>query len=264
MARARSIKPGLYKNEDLAECSIWARYVFPGLTTLADREGRLEDRPKRIKAELLPFDTQDMEPLLAELARKKDAQGNPFIIRYQNEQGRFIQITKFLVHQSPHYSEKESVIKPPESWDGGGDHGGTTPGKPPPRRGGRNPLTPSSLTPDSLNPVCECPTPAHTQVRDDFLNSIRTSRADLDPNTVFQEFRSHYAERPECLTLEKWRQWIALERRPKPAPSPADALADPDSMGAVQALAKARGMPPWDGMEQFEAYKKRVREVVPA
>lgn len=108
MARARNIKPGLYKNEDLAECSIWARFVYPGLWMLADREGRLEDRPKRIKAELLPFDAQDMEPLLAELA------AGGFIVRYQNEDGNFIQITSFSKHQTPHYSEKQSVIKAPK------------------------------------------------------------------------------------------------------------------------------------------------------
>ena len=107
MARARNIKPGLYKNEDLAECSIWARYLFPGLWTLADREGRLEDRPKRIKAELLPFDTIDVEKLLQELHDRG------FILRYQNEDGKFIQILKFKEHQSPHYTEKPSVIKPP-------------------------------------------------------------------------------------------------------------------------------------------------------
>lgn len=107
MARARNIKPGLYKNEDLAECSVWARYLFPGLWMLADREGRLEDRPKRIKGELLPFDSQDVEPLLKELA----ARG--FLLRYQIAGVSFIQISKFKDHQTPHYTEKPSAIKPP-------------------------------------------------------------------------------------------------------------------------------------------------------
>lgn len=109
MARARNIKPGLYKNEDLAECSIWARYVFAGLSTISDREGRLEDRPKRIKGELLPYDAQDMEPLLKELT----ARG--FIQRYEVAGVRYIQILTFNRHQSPHYSEKPSVIPPPNS-----------------------------------------------------------------------------------------------------------------------------------------------------
>lgn len=111
MARARNIKPGFYKNEDLAECSIWARYIFPGLWMLADRDGRLEDRPKRIKGELLPFDSQDIEPLLRELSDKG------FILRYQVDGASYIQISQFKKHQSPHYSEKASVIKPPSHQD---------------------------------------------------------------------------------------------------------------------------------------------------
>ncbi len=119
MARARNIKPGLYKNEDLAECSIWARYIFPGLWMLADRDGRLEDRPKRIKGELLPFDSEDVEPLLAELEARK------FLIRYVVDGVRYLQISKFAEHQTPHYSEKDSVIPPPSfletsSHDAGG------------------------------------------------------------------------------------------------------------------------------------------------
>lgn len=86
MARARNIKPGFYRNEDLAECSIWARHIFPGLWMLADREGRLEDRPKRIRAEILPFDMVDVDPLLNELA----ARG--FIGRYEVNGKRWIQI----------------------------------------------------------------------------------------------------------------------------------------------------------------------------
>lgn len=167
MARARNIKPGFYKNEDLAECSIWARFVFPGLWMLADRDGRLEDRPKRIKAELLPFDTAEVEPLLRELAEKRDSAGVPFIVRYQNDDGRFIQISKFSEHQSPHYSEKKSVIKPPQhpekepntSGGNSGSGGGMKPGAPPepsekapPIKRGSQP--PDSLNPDSLNPEC--------------------------------------------------------------------------------------------------------------
>ncbi len=107
MARARNIKPGFYKNEDLAECSVWARLIFPGLWMLADREGRLEDRPKRIKGELLPFDSQEVEPLLRELAARS------FILRYEINGVRYIQISKFADHQTPHYTEKASVIPGP-------------------------------------------------------------------------------------------------------------------------------------------------------
>jgi hypothetical protein len=103
MARARNIKPGLYKNEDLAECSVWARLIFPGLWMLADRDGRMEDRPKRIKGELLPYDSIEVEPLLAELEQRG------FIRRYAVGADRFISIIKFLEHQTPHGTERDGT-----------------------------------------------------------------------------------------------------------------------------------------------------------
>ena len=152
MARARNIKPALYKNEDLAECSIWARYIFPGLWMLADREGRLEDRPKRIKGELLAFDSQDVEPLLAELATRG------FLVRYEVDGVRYLQISTFAKHQTPHYSEKASVIPPPKlqetpPHDGGGNPG-TLQEKDAIKRGSQPPdsLIPDSPNPDSPNP----------------------------------------------------------------------------------------------------------------
>lgn len=176
--RARNIKPGFYRNADLAECSVWARLVFPGLWMLADREGRLIDRPKQIKGELLPYDSVEVEPLLRELA----ARG--FIKRYEVDGQRLIEIPAFRSHQSPHYSEKASGIKPPPIAESrppisgqdseaahpmkGADSENVAPinGAPfhritptgPPLRGGRNPLNPESriLNPDSPNP--EAPT----------------------------------------------------------------------------------------------------------
>src|SRR5262245_4448792 len=61
MARARLLKPGFFTNEDLVELPPAARLLFAGLWTLADREGRLEDRPKRIKLAVLPYDDVDVD-----------------------------------------------------------------------------------------------------------------------------------------------------------------------------------------------------------
>lgn len=106
MPRARNIKPGFYKNEELAECSVWARFIFPGLWMMADREGRLEDRPKRIKGELLAYDSQDVEPLLHELEQRG------FIARYKADGKAIIQVAKFSQHQNPHHREAESRLPP--------------------------------------------------------------------------------------------------------------------------------------------------------
>ena len=109
MARARNIKPGFYANEDLAECSVWARYIFPGLWMLADREGRLEDRPKRIKGELLRYDNVDVEPLLFELEKRG------FIVRYAVGERQLIQVAAFDKHQNPHHREAPSLLPAPSS-----------------------------------------------------------------------------------------------------------------------------------------------------
>lgn len=216
MARARNIKPGLYKNEDLAECSIWARFIFPGLWMLADRDGRLEDRPKRIKGELLPFDNQDVEPLLQELATMKDAQGVPFIVRYQNADGRFIQISKFSTHQTPHYSEKKSVIKPPNFQETlfdertaipgglretGGDECSTIPGGLLENSGNQGvikgmPQPPDSLIPDSLIP-----------------DTGKKKGGDPAPDERFETAWERYPKRsgsnPKVDALAQWRKRLS-------------------------------------------------------
>jgi len=49
MARIRSLKPDFFKDEDLAVLPFEARLLFEGLWCYADKEGRLEDRPKYLK-----------------------------------------------------------------------------------------------------------------------------------------------------------------------------------------------------------------------
>lgn len=107
MARARNIKPAFFKNEALAECSPLARLLFAGLWCLADREGRLEDRPKRIRAEIFPYDDCSVESLLQEL----DQAG--FIKRYNIASDGYIQVVNFRKHQNPHHREVGSTIPAP-------------------------------------------------------------------------------------------------------------------------------------------------------
>jgi hypothetical protein len=101
MARARNIKPSFFTNELLGVADPMVSLTFVGLWCLADKVGVLEDRPLRIKAELFPYrDGLDINGYLTELARLG------FIVRYVNEQRRFIQVLNFRKHQSPHNTEK--------------------------------------------------------------------------------------------------------------------------------------------------------------
>ncbi len=109
--RARNIKPGFFKNEYLAELSPFARLLFIGLWLMADKEGRLEYRPKRIKAELLPYDSVEIEKLLDELCNAHD-DSCKFVSRYEVDGCQFLFIHKFVEHQNPHKNEKESIFPP--------------------------------------------------------------------------------------------------------------------------------------------------------
>lgn len=105
--RARNVKPGFFKNEILADCDPLARILFAGLWCMADREGRLEYRPKRIKAEVLPYDNCNVEKLITQLSSKY------FIRLYSVNNENYIEILNFRKHQNCHIKEAVSTIPAP-------------------------------------------------------------------------------------------------------------------------------------------------------
>lgn len=107
MARARLLKPGFFSNETLAEVPPFGRLLFAGLWTLADREGRLPDRPKWIKGALFPYENVPVNKLL------DDLQAHGFILRYDVDGESFIQVLKFEKHQHVHIKESDSTIPAP-------------------------------------------------------------------------------------------------------------------------------------------------------
>lgn len=130
MARIRTVKPGLFKNEHLAELPMTARYMFIGLFCLADKEGRMEDRPKRIKAEIFPYDNIDVDDQLSRL------QSAGFINRYGVGEMKVIQVVNFTKHQvirgsealtessyPPKGNHEETIRKPLGSQEGKGKEG---------------------------------------------------------------------------------------------------------------------------------------------
>jgi hypothetical protein len=107
--RIRTIKPIFFLNDTLAECSPLARLFFIGLWCAADCEGRLEFRPKRLKAEILPFDDVCITELVAELEQKG------FVITYHGDGSCILQVVTFRKHQRITGSEAEadSTLPPP-------------------------------------------------------------------------------------------------------------------------------------------------------
>lgn len=144
MARARNLKPSFFTNDILAEIAPLGRILFQGLWCLADRAGRLEDRPKKIKAEVLPYDECDADAFLSELHEKG------FILRYEMDGTRFIQVLAFTKHQNPHVKEAASSIPAPY------EHSASTVQEEKiPEQAGLIPDSPLPIT-DSLLPIEDC------------------------------------------------------------------------------------------------------------
>lgn len=113
MARIRYLKPEFFTDEDLAELPFQTRLMYAGLWCHADKAGRLENRPKYLKAMIFPYDTIDVEKQLSMLSNGKGANKAPFIQRYEIEGKQYIQILSWNKHQVPHHTEKESIIPDP-------------------------------------------------------------------------------------------------------------------------------------------------------
>jgi hypothetical protein len=112
MARIRYLKPEFFTDEDLAELPYQTRLTYAGLWCHADKAGRLEYRPKYLKAMIFPYDNLDIEKQLDLLSQCKHENGLPFIQRYEIDSIKYIQILKWEKHQRPHHTEAESKIPP--------------------------------------------------------------------------------------------------------------------------------------------------------
>jgi hypothetical protein len=221
--RARSLKPGFFKNDQLGGLQPLARILFAGLWGLSDSEGRLEDRPLRIKAEVLPFDNCSVESMLGDLAAAR------LIVRYVAGGRKLIWIPTFLEHQHPHFKEPKSILPAPEKGSlntptaleiaplnttkvtaselfNSTSPGTITvePGKVSVEPGGL--LTPDSglLTPDSCDSVTE-----RAPKVDDLIRLWNENRGPL-PEAVRTKGRTTHgtARLRDGLTLERWGQGV--------------------------------------------------------
>ena len=208
MARSRNIKPGFFTNEDLVELDFATRLLFAGLWTVADKEGRLQDRPKKIKIDVFPADNLDIDTMLQALHNGK------FIVRYEVDGSKYIQISNWSKHQNPHHTEKASEIP--------GIDGALTV-KPPletresPKQDGGNLADSLLLIPDSLIPDSKKKTERTT--RGSRLSSHFEPDFDFakqegiqSPSDEFEKFKDYWFAQPGSKGVKldwqaTWRNW---------------------------------------------------------
>ncbi len=197
MARSRNIKPSLFLSEDLGTADPLMTILFIGLWCLADKAGRLEDRPLRIKAEIFPYrEGIDLNGYLTELSRLG------YILCFEHSGKRYIQVVNFTKHQNPHHTEKPSII--PAFSDG------CTITRVSPLIHGDDPADSGFLIPDSCITTT---TATRTEIifRQTFdlrEKVIRETFPDLDFNAEKEVCIAHYATQPPPIdpyqVIMKW------------------------------------------------------------
>lgn len=269
MARARNIKPSIMDNDELAALEPLARLLFIYLWMLADKEGRLEDRPKRIAAQALPYDrTADVGAML------DDLQSAGFIVRYSVEGSSYIQICAFARHQNPHVREADSEIPGIEHEKAVLKHNlGSAEASPrSPDSGFRIPD--SGLGTPQVKPARTRKARANkVPMPEDFGISGRVAAWSKEHGYGQLEQHLEAFKRKStarAYTYASWddafmeairEDWAKLRQPQRQGfQQPQADQSDPDSRASIEAEGIAKGVGPWDETkEQWHQYKARVR-----
>lgn len=221
MARARNIKPALFTNDTLAEIEPLGRLLFIGLWTIANYKGDLIWRPKRVKAQILPYDECSIE----ELAINLDKSG--FVRFYSDGNQKYLRIVNFGKHQNPHKNEREKGSEIPEYTEelrqlvdfkelainldksGLNRNGSTT-----------NPADSLNLIPETLNQNPEgtaAKPPKQTRKRfvEPTLEEVRNyfiERGETKSSLEPQKFHDFYSSKGWVVGKQKMKDWKAAVR----------------------------------------------------
>jgi hypothetical protein len=194
-------------NETLGTADPLYSLIFEGLWCMADREGRLEDRPLRIHASINPYRPSASTVLALDwLVRER------FVIRYVIGGVGYLAVVNFCDHQQPHIKEAPSKIPPPPKVEENQElatapdkHGASTVLAP--EIPALAALNPSSLTPDSglLNPCIRAPDPAPDKhgASPVLIVPHETSESQIFENVSTIKAKYPKASREDWITAEK-------------------------------------------------------------
>lgn len=256
MARSRNIKPGFFTNDVLGELPALTRLLFAGLWVICDREGRVEDRPKKIRAEVLPYDVCDANEMLDSLM------STGFIARYVSGGISVIQVLGWGKHQNPHVKEAPSTLPAMEQ------HQTSTIQEPDSAQPLPEPtgLIPSLLIPDSLSldSLIGQDKPAkqskrRTQLPDDFYPNesgvLAAAEAGVNIPIDLVKFTNHHKAKGSVMAdwQAAWRTWVSNSAKFSPKSNTIETFAERDARNARKRWEEMTGRTHPDNMpETFE------------
>ena len=110
MARKRMIDPNIWESEDFSKLSVFARFLFIGMFSNADDEGRGRAKPVYLKSVIFPYDEHirmtDMEKALKEIAERMS------VVFYEHGGNQYYELTHWKKWQRVEKPQK-SLIPPP-------------------------------------------------------------------------------------------------------------------------------------------------------
>jgi len=105
--RIRTIKPQFFHDEELADLGDVACLIYIGLWCYADRQGRLEDRPRYLQSQIRPYDPETWPAAFDALVT------GGWVVRYTVNGRSYLHLPKFAEHQRPHHTEPHSALPDP-------------------------------------------------------------------------------------------------------------------------------------------------------
>lgn len=109
MARKRMIDPNIWQSEDFSRLSVFARYLFIGMFSNADDEGRGRANPNYLRSTIFPYDdirTADIKKALSEISR------NTSVVLYEEAHSGFYAFLNWGKWQKVEKPTK-SILPPP-------------------------------------------------------------------------------------------------------------------------------------------------------
>ena len=263
MARIRTIKPEFFTSEDIVSLSPLARLLYVATWCEADKEGRLVWKPMTFKLRYFPGDNCDIQAMCKEVV---DA---GLVVLYGEG---YAVVPSFKAHQHINPRESDSNLPEPVAITTRKARVGTRQPRDSDAQGGRegkgkegNGKEPASGDASRFTefwnawPKSErkqdrgvCETKWNDRKLDAIADQILTDIATKKKTKKWQE---GYIEAPEVyINRERWKDGVTPD---EPGES---AFHDPDSRSAIEAEGVAKGIGPWNEInEQWHSYKARVR-----
>lgn len=201
------MKPEFWVDEKLTECSLSARLLFIGSFNFADDNGNMVASAKRLKMQVFPADSIDVQPLVDELI------AHGLLIEYSVNGKKYWHIKGFKKHQKINRPSNSDIPQPQLSEGSVSDHEGLIDGREGKGRERNKNITSTAEAEDSPQADSDqqqkppdCP---HQQIIDLYHEHCPTMRqVKIWNGERRKHMQARWRESPKHQSLEFWARFF--------------------------------------------------------